>query len=182
MIVQKTDPVGVDAEIDRYQSKMYSYLTEKVGWGIYTSYPRAYKNTKSGGTIPEVYTGKKNYKEVLLNNKINVNSFFLVEDSRDYDNENGRFEQGISIIFQSNLKKLYPAILHRADEEMHKDIFNAIKHTFKSFTLDEFITGVENVYSDLDIPSENIERVKLDDMSYYHVVKIDLTIPYQYCK
>ena len=63
---------------------------------------------------------------------------------------------------------------------MHEDIYNAIPKGYRKY-LTEIVTGVNNVYSELNIPAEFIDRVRLDDMSNYHVVKINLEMPFTYC-
>lgn len=179
-LVQKTNPVGIDFEINQIQKRMYDYFAS-IGWADHESYPRAYVNPKDEGTIPEVYVGNKEYKECLFDDKFNVTSFFIADDTRSFDADGGQISQDISIIFQANIKTLYPSILHRADEEMHKHIYNSIVGAGIQDRLSSIITGVENVYSDLSIPASFIEKVKLDDMSNFHVVKVDLTLPFSFC-
>lgn len=180
-LVLKTSPVGIDAVINRLQNAMYSYLTTEIGWTNYESYPRAYVNPKEGGTIPENYIGNGEYKEVLFDDKFNVTSFFISDESRDYSNDEGQFVQDVSIVFQGNLKKLYATIAHRADEEMHKDLYNSLLESVTESELTGMVTGIDNVYSALSLPDGFKDRIKLDDMSYFHVVKIDLSIPFDYC-
>ena len=180
-VVSKTNPVGIDAQVDRIQKTIYTYLTNIAGWLNYESYPRAYKNEKDGGSIPEIYTGKNEYKECFLNDKYKVTSFFLSGDEKNFDNDGGQLTQELSIVFQADINKLYPAITHRADEEMHRDIFLAINRTGLKTYLESISTGIGNVYSDLDIPDTYLQRVKLDDISNYHIVKVTLKIPFAYC-
>jgi len=146
----------------------------------YESYPRAYKNPLGEDTIPEVYVGGNEYEEVLFNDKFNVTSFFLVDDNVTNNNgpgEEATYTQGISVIFQANLAALYPSITHRADAELHDDIFKA----FNSFTTDVqgVSTGLDNVYSDVTV----LENIEFTDMSDFHVVKFNVNIDYLYnCK
>ena len=170
---RKDTPVELDVEIDRLQLKMYNYLTNTVGWEFYNSFPRAYALRRKGEIIPEFYKGDGEYQEVLTNDKCNVNSFFLADETRDL--EGNYITQNISIIFQSNINKLYPTIPHRADEEMHKDVLSAIKKANYINQVNTLVTGVENVYSALSL---NLDEESLNDISDYHVVKVDLTINY----
>lgn len=176
--IKKIDPVGIDARIDSIQSAMYLYLGNQ-GWTNYESYQRAYILDKNGGTVPEVYTGANEYKEVLMNDKFNATSFFLVEDVRTF--ADNLFTQTVSIIFQADIVKLYPTIAHRADEEMHKDIIDSLIASGFESRITNLTVGQENVYSALSIPASYLERIKLDDVSNFHIVKIDLEIPYQFC-
>ncbi len=175
-IVTRTNPVGIDLEIQKIQSTLFNGLTSR-GWASYESYDRAYVNPKSGGTIPEIYTANNEYKEVLLDDTFTASSFFLVDPTR---RENGGLlTQTISVIFQADVVKLFPAITHRADEEMHNDIIGSLQE-WEGY-LSSVITGVSGVYSALEIPDGYDNTVSKDDMSNYHVVKIDLEIPYGYC-
>lgn len=179
-LVRKINPKGVDKVIDKVQVKLYNYLTG-LGWSDYESYPRTYKNTRGSNTIPEVYLDSNEYKEVLMDDKFTVTSFFLVDDNRTIDEQ--LITQGISIIFQANLTELYPSITHRADEEMHMAIYEKLKYFFgANAVVNEIITGVDNVYSDLNISGKLKDKVKLDDISQLHVVKFNLTVGYQSCE
>ncbi|MGR3221310.1 MAG: hypothetical protein ACUZ8H_16055 [Candidatus Anammoxibacter sp.] len=180
-LVLKTNPVGIDHSINKIQNSIYSYLTNNIGWTNYESYPRAYVNTKAGGTIPENYVGNGEYKEVLFDDTFNVTSYFIADETRSYSNDDGQLLQDVSIVFQGDLKKLYSAILHRADEEMHKDLYDSLVNAVIEDMLTGIVTGVDNVYSDLSLPEDFINRITLDDMSYYHIVKINLSIPFDYC-
>ena len=175
-IVTRVNPVGIDLEISKIQATLFNGLTGK-GWTGYESYDRAYINPRSGGTIPEVYTGNKEYKEVLLDDTFTASSFFLVDPTRT--ESEGLLTQTVSVIFQADIVKLFPAITHRADEEMHDDIVSSLNE-WEGY-LSSIITGIAGVYSALDIPDDYLNRVSKDDMSNYHVVKIDLEIPYAYC-
>lgn len=175
-IVAKISPVGIDVIINNIQADVFSFLTTQIAepWTNYESYPRVYKNAKGDNVNPEHYKGNKEYEEVLFNDKFNATSFFLTDDNRTV-NEQEIYSQDVSIVFQGQLDKLYPAIPHRADEEMHNDINSAIRNKFRKY-ITGITTGVSNVYSDLSIDTE---RINLDDMSFDHVVKVDLTIPYE---
>lgn len=177
--VLKTDPKGIDFIIDSLQKKTFTELTAVggIGWTDYESYHRAYKNPQSGSTIPEIYTTSGNYLEVLFDDTFSATSFVLSEDSRTkIDHE--VYAQDISIIFQAQLDKLYPSIDHRADEEMHADIVTAINAAGFQKDITEVTTGVSNVYSELSLTGDLSSLVSLDDMSFFHVVKVDLTITY----
>jgi hypothetical protein len=179
-LIQKTNPKGVDFMIDAMQSRVYDKLIAK-GWSNYESYPRAYANVKKGGTVPEFYLGENEYQEVLMNDKFSVTSFFLVDNARSFDKESGQFTQTVSMIFQADIRKLFPTVSHRADEEMHEDIFGSLKLINNKNFLTTLIVGVDDVYSSLSIPAEYIERVQMDDISNYHVCRLDFSIPYNYC-
>jgi hypothetical protein len=173
-IVAKTSPIGIDLEIDRLQTKLYNYLTVSAWWTDYECYHRAYVNTKKDGSIPEIYIGNKEYKECLMDDKFKATSFFLVDT--DYTIENGKAKTNLSLIFQADIAKLYPTIAHRADMEMQKDIYKAIEDSKYLKFLNKITTGYKNVYSEIDVPNDYVSRIKMDDMSNYHVVKFNFTV------
>lgn len=177
-VVLKSAPQGIDTTIDAIQNKMYSYLSGQ--WSNYQSYHRAYINPRANGTIFEFYTGNREYTDLLYNDKFDVTSFFVADNNRSFDINNGTFTQKISIIFQAHIQKLYPTITHRADEEMHKDIFIAIKKTGYDSYIKSIVTGVDNVFNDLNIPGEIKDKVSIHDMSNFHIVKLDLEIPFRF--
>ena len=79
------------------------------------------------------------------------------------------------------MNKLYPTIDHRADAEMLNDIMIAFDST--NYTVTNIITGVDNVYSDLDLRNKLKEHIELTDMSQFHVLRIDFDVQYTYdCK
>lgn len=163
----KINPVGIDIVIQKLQTSLYSALN----WQKYESYGRAYKNKKSGQTIPEVFISNKDYREVLLDDKVNASSFFIAGDNITY---NEMATAKVSLIVQCDLLALYAGIAHRADEEMHEEIIRHIKQNDYA----DFIgitTGIEQVYSDL-----NIDIKYTDDMQKYHVVKFDFEVIYNY--
>lgn len=172
----RVDPVGIDICIDALQRDLFIELTNKFGWRDYDSYDRAYRNKKGNDTLPEVYIKKGDYKEVLFNDKETVTSFFLADEKRTYDDKQSyTFHQGVSIIFQANLKKLFPTISHRADEEMIDNICKAIKNKGWEGRFKEVITGVDNVYSSLKLSSD---KRYSDDMSYFSIARFNFDMIY----
>ncbi len=180
-LLQKISPVGIDVSIDKIQLELFNHLTNISSWIDYESYPRAYKNPMEENKIPEVAINEKDYQEVLFDDKFRVTSFFLTEDNASA-NTDGVFNQRVSIIFQAVLSDLYPLITtHRADAEMLSDIMSAFENT--NYNAINIITGVDNVYSDLDLRNRLKEHINLTDMSQFHVLRIDFEVQYTYdCK
>ena len=179
-LVRKISPVGIDTSIDEVQVSLFNHLTNTALWTNYESYPRAYKNPLGDNTIPEVATDDEEYKEVLFDDKFRATSFFLTEDNAVSNGE--VFTQRVSIIFQGILTELYPTITtHRADAEMLDDVMRAFEKT--NYTVTNIITGVDNVYSDLDLRARLKEHIDLTDMSQFHVLRVDFEVQYTYdCK
>jgi len=174
-LIQKISPVGIDRIIDSIQVVLFN----KLGWDTGTTYEsnhRAYKNPRTiegrDGLVPEIYDGKEEYREIYLNDKIDANSFFLVDDSRTGDK---LYTVIVSIIFQLKLDKIFPNILHRADEEAHKQVLDVLERT-TLVKINSLQTGIANVYSGL-----LVEQSKLDNMQPFHVFKVDMDIDYENC-
>jgi hypothetical protein len=166
MIIQKTNPVGLDAEVQRLQTNLYNTL----GWSNYISYPLVYKTESEYGIRPELNIDGKNYKEVLYNDKQNATSFFISDDITDY---NKTRTVNVSLIVQGNAKKLYPMIDHYADNEMQEDLIEAIRRTNSGFVLNTIERGIANVYREFDK-----ELIKYSDIAPKHVIRFNFTISY----
>lgn len=182
MLVQRSNPIGIDYVICQIQSKIYSYLTEKKGWTSYNSYDRAYINYNDKQIIPEIYVGNGEYIDALMNDKIKAMTYFIVEDNRSYSNDKNGFNANISLIFQGNIKSLYPSITHRADEELHKELFNSLKYAYNSAVIESLKTGVDNVYSSFNFDESFKEKIKNHNIGKYHVCRLDFNINFKYCK
>lgn len=180
MLIEKNNAIGVDFEINKIQNKVYNYLTNVKGYTNYDSFPRVYINEHKGNTLPEFSLNTKDYREVLFSDKKTLTSFFIVEDNRDYI-DGQHFNTNCSIIFQGNLKKIFPSITHRADEELNKDCFNALKKSFNGLQITNMITGINNVYSDFSFDENTRERLNIVDLSQNHVLKLNFTLKYKYC-
>lgn len=177
-VINKTNPKGVDSVLDAIQQYIYPNLLGE-GWTDYVCYPRANKNQRSGNIIPEVAQDQKDYIEVLFSDKHDATSFFLVDDVVAIDNEERLIVQRASIIFQVNLKNLFPGVTtHRADEELHvllTELFTQNEELFVDVV--GYTTTPDKVYSDLRIGDYNSDMWN-DDMSEFHVVKYDFTVVY----
>ena len=173
-LFQRDCPQGIDAGIDILQKDLFIALV-KSNWTDYDSYDRAYRNIRGSDKIPEVYKGKGEYKEVLINDNETVTSFFLTDEKRTYDYEKYLWEQNISIIFQANLSKLYPNIVHRADEEMINTIRLAIKSKYWDNRVTEIITGFEKVYDSLKL---SYDKKDFTDMGQYSIVRFNFKMTY----
>jgi len=170
MLVLKTEAIGVDYVIDKMQKHLDKKLIDVfTNWN---SYHRAYKNPKKiegrEVIIPEVYTSSGEYFECFFDDSVAISSFFIVDDTRSFENGNSKFN--FSIIFQSKLNEVFPDILHRADEETITKITTAIKSSIYRQYLSDIKTGITEVYREF-----GRSQVTFDDMSYFHVCRFDFT-------
>lgn len=171
-LIQKISPVGIDIVIDILQKKLFNEL----GWDTNTTYEanhRAYKNETEDGIIPEVYDGKKEYRDIYFNDTVDANSFFLVDDTRT---GNRAYTTTVSIIFQLKLDKIFPNIIHRADEEAHAQVLQVLEINPTSAKISSLQTGISNVYSGL-----LVDQSKFDNMQPFHVFKVDMDVNFNNC-
>lgn len=164
-LISKTDPKGIDKIINDIQLLLFNNVT----WADYESYHRAYKNERAEDQMYEVFTSGNEYKEVLIDDTFDATSFFIVSDTATFDE---RWNTTVSVIFQLNLKKLYPLIAHRADEEAHNEVSVIIEGT-PGFTMSGLTKGIRGVYSDIGYGANIFE-----DMQPLHVFKLDINVNY----
>ena len=174
-LIRKTNPVGIDIVINDLQELLYTGLIAK-GWTNYESYHRAYKNETKDGLIPEVYTSNGDYKEVYFDDNFNASSFWLADDFDEQKND-PNYTTRIKVIFQVDLGELYSGVLHRADEEMHRDVSLILDESMLVNRYNKKITkGIKKIYNE-----EGLNQSKgFEDMSYFHVVKFDMEVNYSY--
>ncbi len=175
-LLLKVDPVGIDRPIDKIQQALYTGLVTNGTWTMYESYHRAYKNETKDGIVPEIFTGKKDYKDAFTDDGFTATSFFLIPDEVGVV-EGQKFQAEISIIFQVDLAKLYPNApdSRRFDEEMHNEILNILNDLDANFTDVDYVTSLDSVYAGLDT-----SKIKWNDLQPYHVVRFTVTANYDY--
>jgi hypothetical protein len=180
-IVEKINRKGVDKVIHVLQQRTYENLLGFWVDGItFTMYPRANKNFKNDSTIPEISLDSKNYKETFYDDKVAVNSFFLVDDQSTYQNDNNQIVQDVSIIFQADLVKLY-GDAERVDEVFNSDVLQVFKNVKRFIYSDiERITGFDSVYSDFSLNADLREKIQFSDISNRHILRLDFSIRYDF--
>lgn len=172
MLVQKTNPIGIDDIIDAIQLELSDACgLEDVEWD---NFPRAYRNPeayKQGRFIPEIYLSNGDYQECLMNDNVALTSFFYVTDNRDIN-----FQDIITpfnlVVQCSDLDSIFPNINHRADEELITAFLKALNRV-PGIELNKIITDVDNVYREFDT-----ENVKFDDMGKFFVFRVEMSVRY----
>lgn len=167
-IIQKNNPINEDAVIAEIQVQLYNDLIAK-GVTNYESYERVY--LLNG--VPELYVGNGNYKEVYFDDRFNLTSFFLLGQTKTIDSI-GYYSAPLSIIFQADLTKLFPTITHRADAELHDMVKKSLDKVKSTITINEIVTGIENVYQGLDFEQSQY----LDDVSSFHLFRVNMEIKF----
>ena len=129
--ITKTNPVSIDKAIQKVQIGLYDGL----GYTNIDGLGRIYKVKRGDNTIPARHISNKDYKEVLLNDKITGSFFFVAGDETDVIGDQAETE--VDIIFFLNLQKIKPSFPHRSDEEVNSEIV-AILHRYKCFKGNEY--------------------------------------------
>lgn len=164
-IIRKTQPIGIDKVVDQLQDNL-----ETLGWSNYEMYSRAYKNETADGIIAEIYRGNEEYREIFFDDTFDATSFFILEDTQPVVNRSQRLEGTLGIIFQVKSIALKPNITHRADEEIHYDVLNALSSNVPKWETIEVVTGISNVYAGL-----NTDTIQFTDIGDFHVFRVNLT-------
>ncbi|RSK29850.1 hypothetical protein [Hymenobacter metallilatus] len=113
------NPVGLDAEIQRLQL----LLAQRLTW-LQVSYGKAFRHSekRDGKTVylPKVYAGAGEYRDVLPNDNVQAQGFFLprdpaVTDLREPTPGTLPLTQGIEWIFWGNLQRIFSPEEHQYD-------------------------------------------------------------------
>lgn len=188
MLITLTDPVGIDAYIQKLQIKLHSELC--TTWDLspdcendlsakYQAYGRAYRNATDNGYVAEVFTGGKDYKEVYWDDTLYAISFFGLGSTIERNTMN---KADVHLVFFADLSKLKPDVTHRADEEVRKDVLDIIGRYSFGFTVLSTEMWLQNVLKEYP-GSLRDERLKYVDMHPVHCFRINMTVNYNpnYC-
>jgi hypothetical protein len=174
MLITKTNPAGIDVVIQQIQTDLYVYLLAK--WGIadadYKCSGRCYRNKQDGNYFAQVYIGGNDYEDATWNDMLKAVSFFGISE---IETHKAGEKTDVHLVFFVNIAKLKPAIQHRADEEVRKDVQNFFFQypgLYKSTEL-----WLENVLKEYRGSSAS-EGLKVVDMHPIHCFRINLEILY----
>lgn len=178
--INKISPVGIDAYIDRLQTKMYAQLTKK--WSTtdatYNCYPRVYRNQdKTNGYVAQPYLGNNEYgTDVYLDDTISVTSFFgmTIDESVTADEINNT---GVHLIFFVDLSKIKPGT-NRNDLEARNDVQKIISSygASRGFLLNKVSTGIDNILKEYNGTKLTVLKSNFSDMQPYHCFRFDMTL------
>lgn len=178
MNIIKENAFGIDSIINIFQNVLYTELSEI--WSLteldslFTG--RCYKNNTDLGLIPELYTSNGEYSELLLDDKLKAQIFFIVSDKSTVSNETRT--SNVDIIFLTNASLIYPN--SREDERIKNDVLNLCTPNYCNFTLTGIVTGIENVFKEFTgWKSKNESYV---DMHPYHCFRLSFTTTYKISK
>ena len=162
-----TNPVGIDAEIQKLQA---TFLARLFVGKLYSSHGRAFLNSHDQGVIPEVYDGASEYQEVLLDDTRDAISFFTVNPEMEIKLREATAQ--VDIYFFVNLAAIF-AYTHRATEEVHILVLKEINNS--SFQAYRLIQGTEA------IKEFEIRRPELMNMEPFYVFKFQTKITFKLC-
>jgi hypothetical protein len=176
-VFTKTNPVGVDRQIQDFQEVLYDLLKKK--WGIigdsaWGCYGRVYKNQTTDGYSPEAYVGNGEYQEVYFDDNLMALSFFYVGDSTKHNRLSATAP--VSLVFMVNVSKLKPKAVHRADEEIRLDVQSFCQTPRCGFMLTEFVTGIDSVFKDFS--GMRKAGTKYMDQHPLHCFRLDFSVSY----
>ena len=183
-LVLKTNPVGIDVRIAGLQSYLYSKInvnsdpiTNPLPGGndlVWNSYHRANMNPVKGNLgkfIAEVSNSQGDYDYVYLDDRVNTASFFIVKNRTG--GESKVWTADVSMIVQSVISDIYPSIPHRADEEILTTFTSVLDDVSGLYPLTSIDTEIDDVYREFDQ-----DKLKLDNISSFHVMRFNFEIPY----
>ncbi|NQV77088.1 MAG: hypothetical protein HQ490_01885 [Lutibacter sp.] len=123
MIYLKSNPKGIDIQIQRIQQYLYDKLSSEYSCEIY-AYSRAYKDNENGSIKPLAYVSSGSYKELLTDNNIKgLHYFFIEDDEAEILSDSCLSTNDVDIIFFVNdITKVRGDITHYADEEIKETV------------------------------------------------------------
>lgn len=173
---------GMDGIIQKAQGVLYKGI--KTEWcdelpneADYECYGRCYRNQVNGGNeyIPEVYTSRKEYKEVLFDDRSIITSFFGIGERQETGN-GLVVDVPVHLILHADICKLEPDFTFRADEMIRQKVWNIAK-TFPSMTIQRQVLGMNNVFAEYR-GARVLQGLYAKDMHPLHVWRIDFMAQY----
>jgi hypothetical protein len=160
------NPLGLDVDIDKIQSKLYDELSALWDFEL-DAYPRCYTFKKAKNKTISYYMKKNEYKSLIHSER---NKFFFLAENDFEQTGLGFFKTKIDLYFIVNLDKCKPNLLNRGDEEVRTDVLNVLEGCGNIGLSKKVVVGVDKVFMTYDY-KENL------DMQPIHCFKIELTIP-----
>lgn len=182
MITRVANSRGLNVAIDQLQSWLQGALFPL--WGIdpddaaasalYQFYPLVYRNQdpQRAGYLAELYVAEGEYKEVFWDDALKGLSFFGQGPKTLIDGNENKVE--VHLVTFANLKKLYPLLPHRADNEIRLDfqkIFAGALFGFELVSTEIWLANVLREYPG----SRREDRLLAADMGDTHAFRLNLT-------
>lgn len=182
MLNLKTNPVGIDAAIQKLQVYLHDALMPLWGMDpgvaaqnkLYQCYGRCDRNLREDSYIAEVFQGGKEYKEVYWNDTLNAISFFGTGSKEEY---NGRMLADVHLVFFVNVAKVRTGITHRADEEARRDVQLLVQSPTYDFEYTDTEIWLQNVLREYP-GSYREKRLIAVDMQPVHCFRLNFQLIY----
>lgn len=182
MKVKIQNPKGIAIAIDRLQDWLQTELfatwnrdPDNEGAEEFIFYPLVYRNQDParGGYIAELYTGGGQYKEVFFDDSKAGLAWFGLGSKIEVEGNIHRAD--VHLVIFANLKKLYPTIEHRADNEIRADFAKIFEAPILGFTLVSTEIWLQNVLR--EYPGARREnRLIAADMGDGHAFRLNLKL------
>lgn len=161
---KKNNAIELDLRINEVMDALEYELNTRLGWGV-DIYHKVYKEKPSREKKPIPYAFLTEYQPVFINDKINGEIGFVLEDKRPIILSNNKVSA--FVVFSLNLDKLDGGSVQREDELIMKQAKNAL-YDYNPTLL---TTGIKGVYEGFDT-----EKIIYSDMQPFinFSFKIDL--------
>lgn len=154
----KNNPVGVDKHIQRIQRKLYDSLST----GNFDGYGRIYSIERSGKHLPCWYVSDREYKEVLLSDRLDGSFFFNIDNTQQVDLSDD-VTTNCEILFTVNLETMKGSN-GRQDEEVIQDVLDVLQKFKGIFNITQVVRGLDLVYSEF----RGVANYFKDLQPYFH--------------
>jgi len=166
----KTNPIGLDAKIQRLQTSLFSQLNTL--WNLTNgaeldAYGRCYVIEQDSEKTVRFFKTPKEYQTVSVAER---NKFFFLNRNIAKKVDTLNYETTLELIFIVDVVKLKPQIDHRADIEVQADV-ELILNQFDNVWVESLEVGYENAL-------RGIKYIQADDMQPYYVFKYNLNVLY----
>lgn len=141
--------------IDRVLASLQDTLVLKISW-LNFAFGRAQRLVTKKGNVdfyyPGVFTGEKEYRNVLPGEYAGNYSFFVVSDPQKVDyvqHQRNNITAKFSLIFWYNLSKIYPGTSERKTEETKAEILKVVTEAILPagrITVESIYEQAENIY------------------------------------
>lgn len=147
----KTDPTGIDYEVQKLQMYLYNRVIAK--WDISESlidfYGRVYREKRTNGYVPIAYVGYNEYAEVFFNDAKAVTVFFEVGDTITSTDTKKSAQVSINMCINLSLISKFNQTNERMDEEARNDIEMWVDRQY-DFFLSKTVIGSRAVLDKYD--------------------------------
>lgn len=143
MTILKVDnAVGIDKPINEVMDILNYHLNQRLKWNVYI-YHKIHKNEMKKGVLPDpqVLKNTTEYIPVFVNDTVNGEIGFIVEDTRKINE--GLVSANIFVTFSINIKKINSLFVGNESEA----VMMFAKKALSEYSPDLLTTKIKNVYS-----------------------------------